>query len=490
MQKRSVFRKSSAALKGSFRAVELTVLDVQMRGHMLSHNDHDRPGRSVGEVIVRRPRRLSAIFGAGVTMLLAFPPSRDVTSLAPRSSASAVARPEVSITQPMSRARFDAVSGFRARDPSPVTADATPFIPANRSVAPAAQVADPTTAPANANSSAPAPAPLCSTQSPYTDAVFGGPAPVGYWRLGDPTGVLACDSAGSSNGTYRHGYALGQPTLIADDPDAASRLDGAMGYVNIPSTDAINPSGSFTVEAWVRPAELAVSQTVVRKHGQFLLRLYSDTVFFRVWWDDGTYTELTSGAVMRPDAIQHLVASFDGSTMRLYRNGHPIASQSSIKTPATSTNPLLLGQSGGYDYFSGHLDEIALYPTALSPAVVSFHSLAGRGGPDTSPPAPPTSLAATGGHRFVTLAWDDSPDLDVQFYRVFRRQAGTDWSGPPIGTSPSRHAVDSDLVAGITYEYRVTAVDLSGHESSHSSSVQMTVRAAPPGPTKPSVGPS
>jgi hypothetical protein len=221
-------------------------------------------------------------------------------------------------------------------------------------------------------------APRCTAPTPYTDAVMARPGPVAYWRLGETTGKSACDSAGSSNGIYRNDYLAGRPSLIADDLDSSVQLDGVASYVNVPSTPALSPAGPFSVEAWVSPATLSVSQTVVRKEGQFLLRLLFHSVFYRVWWSDGTYTELRSPAVMELGAPQHLVATYDGRAMRLYRNGSQIAWKAATKVPATRTSNVFLGQSGGYDYFAGGLDDVAQYGRALSPAAISAHYQAGR----------------------------------------------------------------------------------------------------------------
>jgi acid phosphatase type 7 len=340
-----------------------------------------------------------------------------------------------------------------------------------------------TVASATPTAAEPPPGLLCSPRSAYTDAVMSAPGPVGYWRLGEASGTTACDSIGTSNGTYRYGYRLAQPGLLVGDGNTSVALDGTSGSLNIPSVTRLNPGGAFSLEAWVNPATVTTSQTVMRKEGQFLLRLTSGSAVFRVWWNDGTYSELSSPNVLEAGVAQHLVASYDKTAMRLYRNGTAIASRAATKTPATGNNAILVGQSGGYDYFSGRLDELAQYDVALSAAAVSDHYIAGRGGVDGTPPAAPTGLVANVGNGSVALDWNDNSEPDISSYRVYRASADGTWPSSPIQTVTASGATDTSVVNGTTYSYRVTAVDLSGNESTPSPSVTVTaVGAAPPAP--------
>lgn len=241
------------------------------------------------------------------------------------------------------------------------------------------------TPPAVRTAVVPSASPLCSARTPYTDAVLSSPMPVSYWRLGETSGTKACDSVGASSGLYRHGFVLDRPGLIVKDANTSLALDGLSGYVNIPSAPALNPTSSFSGEAWVAPSTVSTSQTVLRKDDQYLLRVLGDSLFFRIWWSDGTITELTSPSALLPGESQHVVASYDGMAMRLYLNGTEIASKAADKTMDTTANPLLIGQSGGYDYFRGRLDEVAVYAMPLPATKVANHSLAGHAGREGTP---------------------------------------------------------------------------------------------------------
>ncbi len=87
-------------------------------------------------------------------------------------------------------------------------------------------------------------------------------------------------------------------------------------------------------------------------------------------------------------------------------------------------------------------------------------------------PAPPDSLRldATRGAGVVVLAWDPPADPDVAGYHVYRALDGAGpWTRATIDrTAGVAYLRDTGLSASTEYFYYVTAVDLSGNESSAS----------------------
>ena len=87
---------------------------------------------------------------------------------------------------------------------------------------------------------------------------------------------------------------------------------------------------------------------------------------------------------MTVGAWQHVAIAYDGSTVRIYRNGAQVASQAlSVTIPGTA-NPVHWGDtlSGGVEqnFLTGALDEGALYNQALTAAQVSQHYTTGTTG--------------------------------------------------------------------------------------------------------------
>ncbi len=171
----------------------------------------------------------------------------------------------------------------------------------------------------------PASAACPSSSSAYRTMVLGTAGLAAYWRLDESSGTDACDSKGTSAGQYGGGSQLAQGGALSGDTNTAVALDGLTGRVAVPSTLPLNPSSAVSMEAWVRPSVLSASQTVVRKDQQYLLRLEGGKIYARVWLVGGTYAQVSTTAVVQAGAWQHVVATFDGSSLRVYRNGTQLA---------------------------------------------------------------------------------------------------------------------------------------------------------------------
>jgi hypothetical protein len=203
--------------------------------------------------------------------------------------------------------------------------------------------------------------------------------PDGYWRMSETSGTTATDLAGGNdNAFYEGGYTLNQPGGLGADPNPAVTLNGATGQVRTASTTRLGSATGVTVEALVNPVTLSPSsQAVARKHGQYLLRL--DNAGRVIWrlWKGGAVTELLSpSGVVTAGSWNHIAATYDGTTMRIYVNGTERA-QRTLAAPVDVPNSrLYMGSSDGYDYLNGRLDEVATYPFGLTAAKIAAHNSA------------------------------------------------------------------------------------------------------------------
>ncbi|WP_299449786.1 LamG-like jellyroll fold domain-containing protein [uncultured Serinicoccus sp.] len=101
---------------------------------------------------------------------------------------------------------------------------------------------------------------------------------------------------------------------------------------------------------------------------------------------------------------------------------------------------------------------------------------------DTTAPAAPAGLTATGGDGQVELTWDANGEDDLAGYNVYRSQStGVDEQRSPVNTelvaAGTESFVDSGVTNGTEYFYVVTAVDSSDNESEVSDEVTATPEA-------------
>ena len=215
--------------------------------------------------------------------------------------------------------------------------------------------------------------------------------PIGYWRLGETPGTTtAADASGqTNNGTYsKTGITLGQPGFHGGD--TAALFDGKTGRVVVPDSNSLNPP-NITIEAKVRwdgPNDL--QQRILEKSSFAELAQYGLSIL-----PDGhvqvelrtsaatTSVNVQSVGVAAQGAETHIVATYDGQVIRIYLNGvldpsETPAPGSISPKPPDPANPTASGVGIGNQIdrdrpFRGLIDEVALYPTALSAARIFAH---------------------------------------------------------------------------------------------------------------------
>jgi hypothetical protein len=257
-----------------------------------------------------------------------------------------------------------------------------------------------------------------------TVTILPSPGLAAYWPLGEPAqSVKAVDLKGGHDGDYLsqvfpddpafQGAAapgtltLQSPGIVAGDTvaphDATSPRTTCMltngGYVSVPFDAALNPTKAegFTLEAWVRvewTADAApafrVIMTSLESVGGFKgygLFTTSDNHWAALVGNGGVggtgLTQAIGGAILF-ETTNHLVASYDGSDLKLYVNGE----QNSPTTPAdyhpAAANPLYIGV-GRPDLpephvpFNGEIQCVAIYKGALPLETVIKHYQNGNG---------------------------------------------------------------------------------------------------------------
>jgi hypothetical protein len=210
---------------------------------------------------------------------------------------------------------------------------------------------------------------------------------VSYWRLGESSGTVACDSAGSNSGVYQTGTTLGQPGAIANDPDTAVAFNGTSGWVQVPGSSSLNVGDRFSIEAWVRRGSVgtAASQVIASKQNGDWVLLFNSSNQLVLRRSNVADVVASTVAVTDTSRWHYVVATKDGSSVHLYLDGVDVTGTVSNQTMVDNTLPLSIGQSSSGAWFNGTIDEVALYNVALTPAQVSNHY--------SAPPTPPSNTA-------------------------------------------------------------------------------------------------
>jgi hypothetical protein len=217
--------------------------------------------------------------------------------------------------------------------------------------------------------------------SPYRDAVLAD-APLGYWRLGETSGFALDEMGNAAGGRYNGGVTRGVPGALANDANLAARFDGVDDYVSVADNDVMDVGDAFTYELWVRRgATQSASQRLLHKGaGPASLGFGTNNKVVLLPGGTGATVTATSRITIVDQAWHHVVATKNGAEVHLYIDGADVTTAGTHTAMTNNTTALNIGRaSSGSGFFPGDIDEVAIYPTALSVARVQTHNLAGRG---------------------------------------------------------------------------------------------------------------
>lgn len=230
-----------------------------------------------------------------------------------------------------------------------------------------------------------------ATTSRYAAAVLAD-MPLLYYRFGETNGNSARDEVTGTSVPYPvSGFTLGVKGALAGDPDTSITTDGSTG-LDLPEGADFEGLVPFSVEAWVNVSPLADGQNdlgflvdhesyVAGRRG-WALRVSRSDLGFERWADSTTKNGIATDEVAMAGSWHHVVGTFDGTTQRLYYDGvRRTTGVADVALPKIGGSFRVAFQncSGcGGNPFIGSIDELAIYPKALSESRIAAHLAAAR----------------------------------------------------------------------------------------------------------------
>lgn len=174
--------------------------------------------------------------------------------------------------------------------------------------------------------------------------------------------------------------------LSQSGPGDALFVNGS-SYATAPNSASLNADSALTIEAWIKPSSFAANSwanVIISKDGWaageqgYTLRCGGNGVLSFNIGVQGAWHEATSPAgSLQLNTWQHVAGSFDGSTLRVFVNGIEVGSSNFTGTIAASNYDLNLGRiaytAAGPRYFSGEIDEVRLWSSAISIGAMRDH---------------------------------------------------------------------------------------------------------------------
>lgn len=329
----------------------------------------------------------------------------------------------------------------------------------------------------------------------YGAAVYNN-SPDFFWRLDETSGAVAADSSfyGQNSGVYGRTVQLSQPGIVGASVGLRGSQNSTVGEAQPVSSPA-----SFSTEAWFKTNSTSGGklvgfedtqtgngsnydkQTYMTNDGSLIFGIYN-----------GGFDTVQSASGFNDNKWHHVVSTQGGTGMKMYIDGTLVGSNPASTNQSYSGYWRIGGGNlGGWPsqpsnmYFTGQVDEAAVYSSALSQSDVAAHYALGV--QDSQPPTVPANLTAALSGSNAVLNWDASTDnISVAGYKVYRGSSAifTVSDANKVADVTGATWTDTAVPVGTSY-YKVVAVDGAGNASAASSAASVTALDTTP-PTVPS----
>ena len=202
---------------------------------------------------------------------------------------------------------------------------------------------------------------------------------VAHYAFEEGKGALAKDESGNGNdGTIKGGAAW-----VKGPWGTALAFDGKDDYVDCGTGKSLNIAGGGTVMVWVHTTTKQgglVNWSTGRGWNDerlvFAVSTYHGGATMGCMADGNGSRGFSGFGDLLVGQWLHLVYTFDGTTITIYRDGMLSATAEQSLTPKVAGVPLWIGrcQGLGKEYFHGFLDEVRIYNRPLSAVdVLSYY---------------------------------------------------------------------------------------------------------------------
>ncbi len=306
--------------------------------------------------------------------------------------------------------------------------------------------------------------------------------PLLYWRLSETSGTTAADAGkDASNGTYfgttriTRGVA-GALTSVANTAVSFNPRGMATG---VSSNAAFTNPSSYSVEAWFRTSTteggklvgFGGSQTgTSSNYDRHIYMSPAGQLRFGVW--TGEAQVIGTSASYNNNAWHHVVGTQSSEGMRFYVDGALVGSNG-VSYAQDYTGYWRVGGDSGWEgatWWTGAIDEVAVYGRALTAAQVQEHYSLGKDGKVNQLPSASFVTGSDGLTASFDAAASTDPDGTIQQYA---------WDFGD-GTTGSGQAATHTYAAGGDYSVKLTVTDDAGATATAEQQISVLAPNVPP----------
>ena len=195
---------------------------------------------------------------------------------------------------------------------------------------------------------------------------------VGLWLMDEGSGKVIADSSGNGN----DGEIIGDLKWVDGKFGKALEFPGeSMNLVQVPNSDALNPTTGITIMAWGWLVDGAgnnrrfLQKSTPGSDNQY--RLLLEWGQFKFDAGPGVSPKEITTAVFPEGEWHHVAGVYDGKEIAIYVDGDKVASNPASGEMVPSTGPIFLGAKWNDpahpgDYWKGKIDELAVFGRGLT----------------------------------------------------------------------------------------------------------------------------
>jgi hypothetical protein len=258
----------------------------------------------------------------------------------------------------------------------------------------------------------------------------------------------------------------------------AMQFNGASdSFVSIPDVVALHLTKGMTLEAWVNPSSLSngggdwcavISKEHVNSSNDISYALYAAQGTGKGPAShiliNSTDVAASTSTKLALNTWTFLASTYDGSTLRMYVNGTQVGTRSIAGSIFVTSDPLKIGGDWSREMFTGLIDNVRIYNTALAAAAIQLDMTTPVGPLDTQPPSVSISNPSNGAPVSGTVTISATATDNVAVQGVQFAVDGTN-IGSQVKAIPYQISWNSGTVANGPHTITATATDTSGNTS-------------------------